>query len=300
MKILITGGSGFVGRNLVRFFAEWHSVSFTCFSSQPPEDLRHIAQQIKLDVRDARQVERTVRAVRCDLVIHLAGNKNVRNCEERPKEAASVNAEGTRNVALACKRARSRLIYISTDLVFDCLSGGYAETDLPRPNTIYGSSKLEGENQALSELPDVTICRSGGIYGPESPLFRWLATELQARREVSCLTNVKNTPTYVWNLGEMLEKIIRENMRGIFHTVGPDVVNRYEWFRAFADTFGLDSSLLRPVNSEELMRRTFLQPNASLDSEYTRKIVGVRSVGIAEGMVRFKAGMPTALHAQKL
>jgi dTDP-4-dehydrorhamnose reductase len=300
MNILITGGGGFVGRNMVRFFAERHSVTLTDLHSDPQDDVRRHSRYVQLDVRDATQVLKTIDAAKCEAVIHLAANKNVRYCEKNPGEAHKINTEGTKNVAIACKRAGIRLAYLSTDLVFDCVTGGYKETDVPHPATVYGKTKLAGEKEALSELPDVAICRSGGIYGPESPLFAWLTTELEAKRPVSCLTNVKNTPTYTRDLGEMLEKIISLGLSGTFHTVGPEAVNRYEWFVAFARAFGLDSSLLHPLDSEQMMHDSFLQPNAALDATLTNALLGMQTTSLKEGMADLRSRTTTAVRAEML
>src|SRR5262245_20269812 len=287
MKLLITGGSGFVGRNLVRFFAERYSVTFTYLNSLPPEDLSKSARKTRLDIRDAHQVAKLVEHIAVDAVIHVAGNKNVRFCEQNPIDAHAVNAVGTRNVARACKVARAQMVYLSTDLVFDCLTGNYRETYTPRPSSVYGASKLAGETEAFAELPDVAICRSGGIYGPESPLLAWLAGELRAGRSVSCLTNVKNTPTYVAHLGEMVDVILRRGHSGIFHAVGSEMVNRYQFFRAFADEFQLDSGLLCAIDSEQMMRDAMLCPNASLDSSHTRAVLRAKSMSVKQGMAAF-------------
>jgi dTDP-4-dehydrorhamnose reductase len=167
------------------------------------------------------------------------------------------------------------------------------------PRSAYGKSKLNGEYLASQELPDLAICRSGGIYGPESPLLGWLANELAERRKVHSLTNVKNTPTYVDALGGMMEQIIDRNMSGIFHTVGSDVVSRFEFFHAFATAFGFDPAYLQPIESKKLMNEMLLQPDASLDSTWTNRVLPTKGLSLQEGMTAFKSIAGDPIHAGK-
>ena len=286
--LLITGGSGFVGKNLANFFAPRCSVATTYF--QHPTALDSARQSFQLDVTDARQVSSIFERVRPDAVIHAAGNKDVRFCEGHADEAYRINALGTHNVARACRNSGASLIYLSTDLVFSCLRGDYKEDELPQPELVYGRSKLEGEKFAREELEDVAICRSGGIYGKGSPLLNWLSAELDAGRTVDCFVDVFNTPTYVENLAEMMETIIRKRLAGVFHTVGRERVSRFEFFQSYANTFGLDKDLLRPVSIAHLKDMLFLQPDSSLSVDQTAKRLGIAFNSIAEGFTRLKAG----------
>src|SRR5262245_40999164 len=103
MRMLITGASGFVGRNRVRLFGRHYSVSFTHFQSTAPADVRAQYQGFKMNICRPDEVQAVFEYVRPHVVIHAAGNKNVKYCESNPDEAYMVNAEGTRNVARACK-----------------------------------------------------------------------------------------------------------------------------------------------------------------------------------------------------
>jgi dTDP-4-dehydrorhamnose reductase len=273
----------------VKFFSERHSVTLTYLNAVLPHDFCVRSQKLRLDIRSLGQVNKVFEQAKPDAVIHVAGNKNVRFCEENPAEAAIINGAGTRNIAQACQRYGAHMTYLSTDLVFDCLAGGFKETDRPTPLLTYGKTKLAGEEFASRETRDLAICRSGGIYGLESPLLDWVAKELNSGREVVCLTNVVNTPTYTDSLAEMIEVIVNRQLTGVFHAVGRDAVNRFEFFRTFASVFGLNSRLLRPVESEEMMRNLLLQPNASLDATRTSQTLGIRSTAVLEGMTILRA-----------
>lgn len=287
-RLLITGGSGFVGRNLSEFFAPRCTVVATYLNS--PASLASHAQSIQLDVRDLEATRSVFERVSPDVVIHAAGNKNVRFCEDRPDEARRVNADGTRNVARACREVGARMLYLSTDLVFGGVDGNYRETDVPRPASVYGWSKLEGERLALEELGDeVAVCRSGGIYGKGSPLLGWLAAELRAGRSVDCFVDVSNTPTYAENLAEMLEAVITKRLRGVFHTAGRQRVSRFEFFRSYARAFGLDLSLLTPASHVGREAGALLQTDVSLSTKLSSERLGVAFNSVTEGFARLKA-----------
>lgn len=288
-KLLITGGSGFVGQNLADFFAPRCAV-VTAYLSHPPASLATHAQPVRLDVRDARETLSVVERVSPDVVIHAAGNKDVRFCEDHPEEAFRVNAEGTRNVARASRAAGAKLIYLSTDLVFGGVEGNYKECDAPRPASVYGASKLEGERLAFEELGDeAAVCRSGGIYGMRSPLLSWLASELGAGRAVDCFVDVFNTPTYAENLAEMFDAVIEKRLTGVFHTAGRERVSRFEFFRSYARAFGLGLGLLTPASREGREAGAFLQPDASLSTERTSERLGFEFDSVDEGFARLKA-----------
>ena len=283
--LLITGGSGFVGQNLARYFGPRRQTVTTYFTHPPSASAE---RSIQLDIRDANTVFSAFDRERPEVVIHAAGNKNLKLCEDNPDEAYRVNAAGTQNVARACRRVGARLIYVSTDLVFSCTEGNYKEDALPEPTSAYGRSKLLGERFALEELDHVAVCRSGGIYGKGSPLLKWFAGEMEARRTVDCFIDIFNTPTYVVNLGEMMETILERELVGVFHTVGRERVSRFEFFRTYAETLGLDVSLLAPVSFNSLKDALLLRPDSSLSIEETAGKLRMTFNSVIEGFTRLQ------------
>jgi dTDP-4-dehydrorhamnose reductase len=287
-RLLIIGGSGFVGQNLARFFSRHKSVVVTGITNRLPFDLADTAQFFQLDITDAATVFSAFEKILPEVVIHVAGNKNVKYCEQHPDEAYQINAVGTRNVARACRNIAARLIYLSTDLVFSGKQRNYRESDLPHPSLVYGKTKLQGEVFAREELDNAIICRSGGIYGKNSPLLRWLASELMAGHPVECFTDVINSPTYVENLAEMMEDILRKDLSGIFHTVGRESVNRYQFFQIYAKILELEAELLIPVEAAARREKMLLLPNSSLSIEQTSSQLEVAFNSISEGFFRLQ------------
>lgn len=168
MKILITGGKGMLGRTLQRRFAD-HEL----FVADLPET----------DITKAGPLVETFGRFSPDVVIHCAAMTRVDDCETQEELAFRLNGMASANVALAAKACGARLIAISTDYVFSgfrpgehppfCPSSseGYLETDRPLPATVYGKSKLSGENCIRDILPTATIVRIAWLYGAAGPSF---------------------------------------------------------------------------------------------------------------------------------
>jgi len=284
-KLLITGGSGFVGTNLANFFATRCSVVTTYFQHPTAST----AESFHLDVTNAEEVFSNFDRVRPTAVIHVAGNKNVRFCEDHPAEAHRINALGTQNVARACRQFGAHLTYLSTDLVFEGVRGNYKENELPQPTSAYGRSKLQGERLAQEELPGVAVCRSGGIYGKGSPLLGWFLAEIKAGQTVECFVDVFNSPTYAENLAEMIERVISKRLGGVFHTVGRERVSRFEFFQSYAHSLGLEDQLLSPASIVQMKDALLLQPDSSLSSKQTSEQLGINFKSVLEGFDRLKA-----------
>lgn len=287
-KVLVLGGNGFVGSNLVRHFSTKHQVSFTYCSTSCSEIQREPAA-VQLDVRDSSAVTTVISKIRPSYVVHAAGVKDVRACEANPEWAANINAEGSRNVARACREIGSWLVYLSTDLVFRCDRGAYREEEIPNPTTAYGRSKFAGEEIVRAETDDLTICRSGGLYGRSSPLLAWVAGELDAGRKIGAFTDVLNTPTYCVNLAEMLEVVMQRRLSGIFHFTGPNRVSRYSLFATFARTFDYDTQLVEARAAGDKRKEMMLQADASLSGDASAKRLGMVPDGVEQGMARLKA-----------
>jgi len=287
-KVLVLGGSGFVGSNLVRHFSTKHEVFFT-YCSTPRSEIHEHPAALQLDICDYSAVQTVLPRLMPTVVVHAAGVKDVRACEANSEWAFDINAEGSSNVAKACREIGAWLIYLSTDLVFGCDRGAYREDEIPTPTTAYGRSKLAGEEMARSETDDLTVCRSGGLYGQSSPLLAWVAGELEAGRKIVAFTDVMNTPTYCVNLAEMLDAVMQRRLTGIFHTTGPARVSRYTLFATFARTFGHDVQLLEAKAAGDSRKDLLLQADASLSGNASALRLGVARDGIEQGMARLRA-----------
>ena len=218
----------------------------------------------EVDITDLSLVQRAFKSDLVDAVIHAAAFTAVDECEHRPDLAFQVNAEGTRNVAIACLEASLPMLYLSTDYVFDGRKPSpYAEDDLPNPLNVYGCSKLAGERHVTELLPAAWIVRTSWLFGPFGKNF--VGAILQRARRMEPLRVVDDqvgAPTYTLDLAEKLEMIVMTGTPGVYHVTNRGYCSWFEFAREILRQAGLshvplsaiptsasDRPALRPLNS---------------------------------------------------
>jgi dTDP-4-dehydrorhamnose reductase len=230
-RLLITGGSGYLGRHLVRRVAatwagEWR---YTFFSADP----HGLPQGMALDVRDAAAVSALAEAFAPDAVIHTVGSN-------RSADMAAVIVEGTRHVAAAAAVARARLVHLSTDSVFDGAAAPYDERAWAEPINAYGRAKAAAEVIARAH-PNAVIVRTSLIYGLEEMDngTAWMAEALRAGRPVTLFTNQRRNPVWVETLCRACLELIELDYRGVLNVAGRQVMTRAEFGLRLLDWWGV-------------------------------------------------------------
>ena len=244
MKILITGAGGLVGFALAEHCR-----------TQGDEVFAYDHQS--LDIADADKVEATVAERRPDAVINCAAWTNVDGCEDDPEKARNVNAVGPENLARAARMVDSLLITISTDYVFDGLKDGfYTQRDNPRPISVYGRAKLEGERLAQAENARTIVVRTGYIFGLGGTNF--LSTVLtRARRDekLKVISDCSGTPTYGRDLAARLRALAIIDLPGIYHVVNSGEGASFEVFtREALRLANHPADMVEPVSMDSLPR----------------------------------------------
>ena len=198
MRIFVTGGAGYLGSEVCRQAVDaGHDVVATRFGKEPP-----FGGAVDLDVREPFDVD-------ADVVIHTAYVMG----------DADTIVHGTRNVAAAAERAGSRLVHLSTDLVFDGEHAPYTEDDEARPVSAYGRAKLEAEG-----LVHGLVVRTSLLYGKPGP-----QEALAARLGATFYTDEIRCPIRVDDLAAALLELAATDLTGILHVAGPDAVSRYDF-----------------------------------------------------------------------
>ena len=238
MRVLITGAGGQVGRELVRVFGDGgHAVA----------GFDHAG----LDITDRDAVRATVVEFHPDAIVHSAAWTAVDACEGDPDRAHAVNAMGTRFVVEAARLVDASVHYISTDYVFDGTKDGpYVEWDDPNPQSVYGRSKLAGEQ----ELDDGSaIVRTSWVCGFHGPNMVKTILRLAAENDVlSFVDDQRGCPTFADDLAAMIARLVVERRTGTFHVTNAGPVSWFEFAQEVLRANGDDPGRVRPVSTSEL------------------------------------------------
>lgn len=243
VRIAITGASGLLGRALIASAAPRHDIIAGIHSSELLD--AGPIEQCPLDLTDAESIRRFVDQTRPDYLIHSAAITDVDLCEREPKRAQILNADATRLIVDAVRNLQTRVVYISTDYVFDGTAGPYSETDATNPINVYGKTKLEGELAVRSLDERGVIVRSAsflGLGGPERPTFaeRMLET-MRTNPPLRAATDQVSNVTPVDELAFGIMRLIESGGTGIWHIVHPQLISRYDLAVMLAKRAGLDT-----------------------------------------------------------
>lgn len=252
MRILVFGSAGQLGSELSKVLADHELVSIT---------------RNDVDITHLYQLARLVEHLRPEAIVNAAAYTDVDGCESNPEKAFLVNAIGARNVAIAARKAGSRLVHISTDYVFDgSKEKPYVEYDPPHPLSIYGWSKLVGEEMAKAQNPSSFILRVAWLYGPVGRNFvKTMISLSQEKEEIHVVADQRGTPTFVGDVARQIKLLLGTESYGLYHCTSQGGCTWYEFAR---EIFRLLDIAVRvvPVKSAEFPRPAKRPANSVLDN----------------------------------
>src|SRR5580704_3122719 len=240
MRVIIFGASGLLGKALMR---EWSGDTVTGLTS-------HAA-----DLRDAKRVLEVVQEARPEWIVLAAAYTDVDGCESKPELAFGVNRDGAVNVAAAAKEVGARLVFLSSDYVFDGKKTTPYETgDARNPQSVYGRTKAEAEIELLELMPDCCIARTSWLFGTGGKCFPDTILRLAANRPALDVVNdQRGCPTYAVDLAGAIVQLCRDDARGIVHVTNAGDCTWFEFAREIVRSAGLPATV-RPVSSAEMAR----------------------------------------------
>ncbi|MEE2752098.1 MAG: dTDP-4-dehydrorhamnose reductase, partial [Myxococcota bacterium] len=235
MKVLLTGASGRLGRAFVEH-------------TNPSWEL-DARSHSELDICDKKAVETAVSGA--DMVLNCAAYTDVDAAESNVDTARDVNTIGPYNLAEATEAAGSLLVHLSTDYVFDGeKSTPYTEHDPAGPLSVYGRSKLAGEQAVMQLNPEHIIIRTAWLYDHTGPSFLHLLLSLASRPEVGVSNDQYGSPTYVPHLVSGIERVVESGLRGTVHLAGSGGASRYELACCLYEKMGFETKLLPAKTSD--------------------------------------------------
>lgn len=286
---LITGAAGFVGENLAHRFAGDTELALA-YGRQRPRAASDKIFSVDLAVRG--DFSRALGDLNPDTVIHTAAVTSPDLCEKNPRLAHAVNVDGTREIAQWAEARGARMIYFSTDLVFDGEKSWYREEDTPGPLNLYGKTKLEGEEEVLRICSRWVIVRMALSYGATRGAGGdWtlsMRRALAAGKTLHLYTDQFRTPAYIGDTAEAVFRLAGRNRNGIYHVGGAERISRYDFGRKFCHIFGLNPIRFVPVRMEEVRMDAPRAKDCSLDTEKIRRETGLVPCDVEQGLRRQK------------
>ena len=277
MRLLVTGAGGQLGESLRGVLEPRHEVVWT--------DLED------LDVRDLGALRSAMSEHRPAAVVHLAAITDVDGCERRPEAAFEVNSLGARYAALAARECGARLLFLSSDYVFDGgLSRAYREYDDPAPLNVYGWSKLHGERASRELGGDCYVVRTSGLFGPGGRNFpEAILRATEGGSAVDVVDDQVCRPTYAGHLAEAVAVLLESANFGVYHVASAGETSWFDFARAILAAAGRDPRLVRPIASERLGRPARRPRRSVLDTRAYELTFGRVLPAWAEGLAEFLA-----------
>jgi dTDP-4-dehydrorhamnose reductase len=239
MRVLITGAGGQLGHDLQRVFAD---------------DARHevvACRRADLDLESRDHVLQAITTVEPDAVVHAGALTDVDGCETEPDRAWRVNALGTRHVAEGARLVGARVVYVSTDYVFDgTATTPYTEWDRTNPLSMYGRSKLAGERELG---PDDTVVRTSWVCGLDGANFVKTMLRLAGERDtLTVVDDQRGCPTFTPDLAAAIKLLVVRRLPGLFHVTNQGATTWFAFARAIFAAAGLDPDRVQPIATSEL------------------------------------------------
>jgi dTDP-4-dehydrorhamnose reductase len=258
MKVLIFGASGLLGKALTR---EWTDDKVVGLGSR------------NADIRDVQRVKQVVEELKPEWIVLTAAYTDVDGCEQNQELAFSVNRDGAVNVAEAARNVGARLLFLSSDYVFDGEKTTPYEIGDPRnPQSVYGRSKAEAELRLAELVPECCIVRASWLFGVGGKCFPDTIIKLAATRPaIDVVDDQRGCPTYTVDLARAIVQLCRKNAQGIVH-----VTNRGDcsWFE-FAEQIVKSADLgteVRPISSAQMARPAPRPPYSVLSSSSLQRL----------------------------
>lgn len=286
MKILGTGLNGLVGSRIVELLSSSYQ-------------FENISRSEGIDIANSEQVHQKISSSDASVVLHLAAKSNVDACEKdktfgKEGETWKTNVLGTKNIADACLQAGKKLIYVSTDFVFngnDTPEDGYSEEDVPDPINWYAMTKYEGEKIVTNLSTPWVILRLAYPYRAafvRNDFFRAIKNRLEENKKTQVISDYLFTPTFIDDFAGAIDSVIQKDAEGIFHAVGSRSLHPYDAAMHVAEVFHLDKGLLTKISGEAYFANAAKRPfNLTIKNDKIKGI-GVTIKTFEEGIAEIK------------
>ena len=283
LKILILGGSGLLGKKLVEKASDSFEVIST-FNNHKIEHSKSRTIRIKLP-DEIFNLKSLIFNEKPNLIINTIANTNIDYCEQHKTETYLLHVEMNKQIFKLCEDVASKLIFISSDYVFDGKKGDYMEYDKTSPVNYYGETKAIAESIILQN-PTNTVLRSSLIYDwdPQVRFLNYVVDKLRKNENIQAYDDFLTAPIFLEDLVGSIIKAVKKDASGIYNLAGPSCVTRMDFALAIARKFNFDKNLIEPVSVKSLDLIAERPRNSSLNKTKAEKDLDIKFRSIEEGI----------------
>lgn len=287
MKIYITGIAGLLGNNIVKqLHDKCDIVGVDLFDIEIPNMLYQ-----KFSLYETDRLRKHLEDEKPDVLIHTAAAINVDECEENPDWAYKLNEETTGVIADLCNLLGIKMVYISSDAVFDGSEERlYQEKDNVNPLNVYAKSKLRGETKVLKYKRNL-VCRTN-IYGlniqPKKSFGEWVVTSLMENRTLNMFDDIDFSPILVTDLADIIYLALCNNLEGLYHICSTGCVNKYDFGMMFKNIFGIETGTIVRSQSNIMHFKAKRSKHMGMSNERIRNELGISIRTPMESVIEFK------------
>lgn len=255
MKILITGANGMLAKAV---------------RNELKDEELILTDVAELDITDLEAVRKFVQANKPQYIINCAAYTAVDKAEEQLDLARKINADGPKNLAISANENNCTLVHISTDYVFGGdkdINEVYSEDEEKKPSSVYGITKLEGENAIINNCSKYYIFRTAWLYGDGNNFVRTMLNLGKEKDEINVVSDQHGSPTYAVDLASIIRQAIKKDIPyGIYNTTNQGYTTWYEFTKQIFNKAGINCKI-NPVTSEEFPRPAKRPKNSQLSKD---------------------------------
>jgi dTDP-4-dehydrorhamnose reductase len=283
MRVLVTGASGFVGSHLIAAMQGEHDVVGTrCLA-----DRSAARSEVRLDLTDSAALESCLEHLRPAGVVHCAAHSRVIGCEDAPAAATAVNVTATEGIARWCRKQGAKLIFFSSDQVFDGQRGRYLPDDSPAPINHYGRTKLVAESVVLDASSRNAVVRSNSVVGKTlgfgESFTDWVHHALLRGERVSCFSDQYRSPIHISTICALIALCLRDDISDVIHAGGTLRLSRLDTAALVA---GDRAAEIVQASYLSHPRHSIMPADTSYDPQQMHSLIGADACDLSEALAR--------------
>lgn len=287
MKLYITGIAGLLGNNIVRQLVNRCEITGVDILDLKIPNISYE----KFSLYETERLKKHIEEIKPDAVIHTAAAVNVDECEENPEWAYKLNEEVTKDIAEICASLGVKMVYISTDAVFDGESEKlYVETDEVNPLNVYAKTKLGGEKYVLAQRGNLVLRTN--IYGQniqdKKSFGEWIVSALEEGKTLNMFEDIDFSPILVNDLAEVIYEALREELSGLYHVCATGCISKYDFGMKLQEVFGLNEGNIQRSNSESMHFKAKRSKHMGMSNRKICEALGIQIRTPEESILEFK------------